>query len=512
MRRPTRAAIATTSRGAAEAGAHIAKHGGNAVDIAVAAALTATASEILMCSIAGSGFLMVHRAGAATELIEGADAMPGRGAPRDPGPPRWRTVHVPYGDGIDFMVGHGSVAVPGFLAALELAWQRHGSLPWAEIVAPSVELARAGWPTAQGTADWLALAGKPLFGHQQASFDSFFPGGEPVRTGQIMRIPGLADTMDAIAREGARALYQGDLAAALVAELQAHGGYVTREDLAAYRATARRPLALESRGFELALNPPPAVGGAAAGTLIGLIQHGWRGDMSPRERALHHARAQRYLLDLRDRELARRSFDDAAARLLLAEDALLRHAHALRSPHTTHMSVATADGSAVAVTMSLGYGSGVTIPGTGIACNNSLGEPELNPFGFFAVEPGTPMISNMAPTVAWHPDGRCIALGSPGAGRITTTVAQTWTRHALEGMSLEDAVLAPRLHVEARPDGHRVHCEPGIDTSLLHAEHMVRPYERLHMFFGGAHLAAVDADGRLHAVADPRRSGTALLV
>lgn len=502
----TRAAIAATSQSTVDTGLRIAREGGNAVDIAVAAALTATASEILMCSIGGSGFIMLRMPGQPAELIDGADAMPGLAAPIT-GEPRWREAHVPYGDGLHFMVGHGAVAVPGLLAALETAWQRHGSLPWPEIVAPALELTRRGWPVAMGTASWLDLTGEPVFGQHAASRACFWPDERLVRTGQTMCIPGLDSTMAAIAEHGADALYRGDLAAVFADEMAAHGGYVTRADLAAYRALVREPLRLCSRGFELSLNPPPAIGGAAVGSLIGLTSIGWDHGHAPAERVLHQARAQRYIFGLRAREFIGESFGPEYARALLEEPSLVRHHHRLRSPHTTHLSVATADGGVVAITMSIGYGAGVTIPGTGIVCNNSLGEEELNPRGFFALAPGERLVSNMAPSVAWHPDGRTLAFGSPGASRITSAIAQTWVRFAFEGMSFEDAVAAPRLHVEEWHDGARAQCEPGLDTSLLESEFIVRPFSEPHMFFGATHLCGKGQDGVLHAVADARRDG-----
>ncbi|NIP98613.1 MAG: gamma-glutamyltranspeptidase, partial [Akkermansiaceae bacterium] len=106
---------------------------------------------------------------------------------------------------------------------------------------------------------------------------------------------------------------------------------------------------------------------------------------------------------------------------LLEPGTLRRNLRALASPNTTHLSIVTGEGGLAAVTMSNGYGSGITIPGTGVICNNSLGEPELNPRGYHAAAPGTRMVSNMAPTLARHPDGRrFLAMGSPGASRITT--------------------------------------------------------------------------------------------
>ena len=161
----------------------------------------------------------------------------------------------------------------------------------------------------------------------------------------------------------------------------------------------------------------------------------------------------------------------------------------------------------VAITMSMGYGSGIVAPGLGIACSNSLGEPELNPRGFHRGQPGSRLTTNMSPSVAWHADGRCLALGSPGASRITTSIAQTWLHVVLDGQSYEESVAAPRLHIEPFGGQLRAQFEPGIDTSLLDDRVVLRPFDSTDWYFGGVKLAGLDDRGQLHSVADSRREG-----
>ena len=502
MTNTTPVAIAADSPLTTRAGVEIAQLGGNAVDIAVGAALAASLSEILMCSLGGSAFLMIHKPGQSPELVDGADAMPGGHLKLDPNSAGWREVDLPYGDGITVRAGQASVAVPGMLAALETAWRRGGSLPWSEVVSPALELARNGFSLSPTTARWLSIAGKPLFFPQQASRDCFFPDGSQAAAGEPFYIPDMAQTLELIAREGAGAFYRGDIAAAFVKEMSENGGFVTRSDLANYRAIVRQPLKLTSWGFELALNPPPAVGGAALGSLMGLLELTAKPDMTSAQQTRQQVQAMRALWELRSQE---------NPEVFLAEDTLRRYLSRIQSPNTMHLSVATGEGEMVSVTMSNGYGSGVTIPGTGITCNNSLGEPELNPKGFLGAALGERMVSNMAPSLAWHPDGRCLAFGTPGASRITTALAQMWTRYAAAGVSLEEAVAAPRLHVEPKNSKWRVLCEPGIDTTLLEAEGKnleIYPFERLDMFFGAIKIAGINGRGKLEAVADNRREGS----
>lgn len=508
MTHATPVAIAAGSPLTTSAGMAIAQQGGNAVDVAVAAALTATLSEVLMCSVGGSAFLMIQMPGQPPELIDGADAIPSGHLSLAPESAGWREVHLPYGDGITVRGGHASVAVPGMLAALETAWRRHGSLPWSEIVDPALELAQQKFPLGTTTARWLKLAGNLLFDQQPASRECFFPTGEqPLQAGELFQIPDIAETLDMISREGARAFYEGDLAAAFAEEMSDHGGFVTRSDLANYRAQVRQPLQLYSHGFELALNPPPAVGGAALGSLIRILEMSQTSNSTPAERTRQQVQAQAAILRLRQNEFIASDFDQRAAQVLLEEEILRQHLNALNSPHTMQISVASSSGELVSMTMSSGYGSGITIPKTGIICNNSLGEPELNPQGFLVAPPGSRLVSNMVPTLAWHPDGRCLAFGTPGASRITTSMAQMWTRYAAEGVSLDGAVAAPRLHVESTSEGLRVLCEPGIDTSLLSSDVEIYPFEQLDMFFGAIKVVSVDPQGHLQAIADPRREG-----
>lgn len=507
----TPAAIAGSSVDAVAAGERIARLGGNAVDIAVAAALTATVSEIVFCSLGGSGYMMLRLPGRKAELIDGGDAVPSIAF--DPDRTSWRSCELPYGDGVTVGAGHASVAVPGLLAALETAWGRHGSLPWRVLVEPAIETAKEGFTFGATGAHWLQLTGHILFHDQRASRECFFPNGiDPVQAGEHFRIPHIADTLELVARDGAAAFYQGDLGEAFAAEMRDNGGRITFDDLRSYEAVVRKPLIAKSSGFHLALNPPPAVGGAVAGSLIGLSTAACERPMADALWARQQARTQAVILQLREQRITQGGFDRAAAQSLLEPEWIRQNLAAMNSPHTTHLSVATRDGTLVSLTMSNGYGSGITIPGTGIACNNGLGEPELNPQGFAAAAAGSRLTSNMAPMVAWHDDGRAMAIGSPGAGRITTAIAQTWCRLVIDGMPPHEAVEAPRLHVERWDDGLRVQCEPGIETNLLQREFIIRPFENKNMFFGAVKLASVNAADDLTAVADRRREGATAIV
>jgi gamma-glutamyltranspeptidase/glutathione hydrolase len=293
--------------------------------------------------------------------------------------------------------------------------------------------------------------------------------------------------------------------------MAATGGLVTRDDLAAYRAEVRRPLRLRARGTSLHLNPPPAVGGVAVGSLIRLLEESWHPDAPAAAWVAAQVRAQQVLFGLRRDGGIGAAMGEAECRALLAPGLLRRQAGAMASPHTTHISVATADGSLVALTLSNGYGSGITIPETGIPCNNSLGEPELNPAGYLAAPPGSRLVSNMAPSLVRLANGSRFALGSPGASRITTAMAQVWSRLTLEGLRPEEAIAAPRLHLQTERDPPLLLCEPGFDLSAVEEELEVYRFAAPDMYFGGIKMAGTDVDGQLLAHADQRREGAVRL-
>jgi gamma-glutamyltranspeptidase/glutathione hydrolase len=504
----TQVAIASESPYTVEAGRQLAEMGGNAVDIAVGTALAATVSEALMCSLGGSAFINIKLPGEDPELIDGADMMPHiPESDLNNEEKAWKTVDIPYGDGIQINVGHASVAVPGMLRALELAWQRHGSLPWAQILEPAIALAKSGTTANQTLVMWLGMAGHAVFFDQAESRETFFPdGATPLQQGEFYKPPHLATSLEQVAKDGADALYRGELGRAFSDEITANNGYVTMGELAAYEAKVRKPIVLQSHGYKLALNPPPSIGGAMAGSMVQMYDALWSGDMSPAERTLTIARIQRTMFSLRHQEGSGDWSDERAAQIL--EKAWLeKFFHKTFSPNTMHMSVATADGTVVAITMSNGYGSGISIPGTGIPTNNSLGEPEMNPAGYFRIPAGGRLVSNMSPTTVWDDRGTNLAMGSPGASRITTTILQGWIRMGFENMSFEDMVRAPRLHVEYIDDEFVVQHEPGIDVSLAGKHFKLRAFDAPDMYFGALNVAGVDALGKLHALADTRRHG-----
>ncbi len=496
-------AVAAPSPVSRDAGLGTAADGGNAVDAALAAAIAAMSTEPGIVSLMGGAFINIWPPDRPPEVVDGNVEMPGRGVGRDRLGLGVRQVVTSYGGGVTLWAGHGSVANSGAVPALALARERHGSLPWARLIEPAALACREGYPVGSAAALYLSHVRDSLFGHDREAHRLVTGAdGHTLRAGERTSNPHLAEVLDLLAAQGPSLLSTGEVGRVLVAMMDENGGLVTEEDVKAYRPEVREPILRGIGDWTLALNPPPAVGGPILAVMLD--------ELSRRERWDHadviaiQREVLTYRLNIHDR-----SWDLLADghRLL---DTIDRHGLAglPRSASTAHVSAVDSDGLACAITMSAGYGAGMTIPGTGLLLNNALGEPELNRLGLHALTPGTRLASNMAPTTARGTEGRVLAIGSPGADRITTALMQVLARVCLREEALQVAVDAPRLHVRVHEDDPvRVDFAPGPGMGEAVAQSGLTSYgyEGLHMYFGGVGAALRRRDGSLEAAGDPRR-------
>ena len=510
----SKVALASSSQISADAGAEIARLGGNAVDAAIAAAMVSAITEPGVCALGAGAYLTIWPVDGDPVTIDANVAVPGIGQVADLQAARpmqaGREIFMEYGGGITTIVGHASVATPGALAGCDLAAKRYGCLPWPVLFGPAIEWARNGYPLSQASYNYLQYSHQLVFGWNPQSYQALHTAdGHIIKPSGLVFVDGLADSLEEIARHGVATFYRGDIAAAMVADLAANGGTMTLADLAQYEALPRPCLRARLQQWEIATNPAPAVGGATLAAMLMQMDisadTNWSADEVARLADIQHA-----VLGFRRTHLADR--DDPQPEI----EELLRLARAGRldgmtAPSTVHVSAVDTDGLACAITMSAGYGSGVMPPGTGIWLNNCLGELELNSRGLAAEPPGRRLPSNMAPCVARSANGRSLAIGSPGADRITSAILVTLVNFIHHGRSLSDAIEAPRLHVEHGSSGWRVACEPGLSQAKLRLP--VRSFDSLSMYFGGVGAALLHRDGHLEAAADPRRTGgTAITV
>ncbi|MFQ6004421.1 MAG: gamma-glutamyltransferase [Woeseia sp.] len=499
-----RVAVATTSQLAADAAAEIADQGGNAVDCAVAAAMFAINTEPGVCALPGSAYVTVWPPHADPVTIDGNVAVPGKGLPPENRIGGAVPVSMEYGGGIETLVGPGSVAVPGTLAALERASERFGKVSWQQLLDPTIRAARTGFPLPASCHFYLKYSGDIVFGRSEDGYGALHQANGSLRDAQSnIVVPHLADSLEAIACEGSRIFYEGEIASILADHVRQGGGALTLEDLQSYEPITRPSLCTDLGEWRIATNPPPAVGGAVLTAMLLAFREmpatSWSEESLRQLVSVQHA-----VLDYRKEHLDLSEDVAADVAKLLEQARSGQLVGRYLSASTVHTSAVDDASLACAITASSGYGSGEMPKGTGLWLNNCLGELELNRKGLAAGPPGIRLPSNMAPGAA-RSTRQVLAIGSPGADRITTALHQFLINFVQVGLSLEDAVAHPRAHLEISDSGLNLAVEPGLEMPAL--DITVTPYPEIGMYFGGVGAALFDTETGFEVAADPRREG-----
>jgi gamma-glutamyltranspeptidase/glutathione hydrolase len=491
-----RGVVAAGHAESARAGAEALRVGGNAVDAALAAMLTALTCEPLLTGLGAGGYMLVVSEGSDPVLLDFFVEAPGRDGGGRPPAGELVPVEVSFGDAVQiFHVGPASAGAYGFPAGVCEAARRFGTIPLADLAAPASRLARCGVPLSAEQAYIVEILGPTVLSTPECAA-LFAPEGRLLGVGDVFRQPEVGDALERLGRDGCDPFYTGDIGAAVADWLRERGGLVSAADLAAYEVITREPLRVGFRGRDVLTNPPPSPGGLL---LAGALAELDRAPSPPPVTAI--ADAMQSAQDARTPEFLRGLAEPGFAQRFLRQ--------ASRLGSTTHVAALDANGGACSVTCSNGSASGVVVPGTGIHLNNMLGESDLNPEGFHRHAPGRRMPSMMSPTVLLR-DGRPeLAVGSAGSNRIRSAILQTILRCVDERMSAQDAVRAPRIHYE---DGV-VFAEPGIDVAALErAGRTIRRFRAPNLFFGGAQAAERHSDGGFSGGGDPRRGGAAVVV
>lgn len=498
----------------AEAASEILKDGGNAFDAILAAIYAACAAEPALASLGGGGFLLACPKDSSPIVYDFFVQTPQQRRPV--GDLDFQPILANFGPVTqEFHIGFASIAVPGVVRGLFTAHSQLASLPMHRIVEPAKQIARHGMRLSRYQA-YIHSVIQPILTWSpsaRAIFAKTIHSHDLLATDDVLVNPELSDTLDALAREGDKLFYEGEIATAIEKLCQEHGGYLTKQDLHHYQTILRKPLSYTYRHATIMSNPPPSAGGALIAFGLALLKDFSLGPQdfgtsSYLQILLHilaetqHARAE----SKSDIE----AIDDPHSILhtALLERYIAKLANLPKSFRgTTHISVMDKAGNAASATLSNGEGCGHTIPHTGIMLNNMLGEEDVNPYGFHQWQMNCRMSSMMAPTALAFDDGRFAVLGSGGSNRIRTAVLQVLINLIDFGLDPSQAVQAPRIHFEKQ----FLNFERGVPSldenflSLAAANYKCWP-ER-NMFFGGVHTVMRHPDGRFEGAGDPRRAG-----
>jgi len=489
------------------------EEGGNAFDAALGAMCAACVCEPMLASLGGGGFLLAQTAAGESQVSDFFTQTPSATT----GQLDFYPIQADFGTATqEFHIGMGSIAVPGVIAGLFAVHQSNCRLPLKKIIEPAVHLAREGLRINK-LQQYLNEILKEIIcasPEARAFATPMFAPGRLTEIGEFIYNPDLANTFEALVDHGRRWFYEGEPASRLVKDCEQKGGLISAADMQSYEVILRKPVTLELHGARISVNSPPSPGGCLTVFALSLLnkvrqaQHPWD---SP-QYALELARVMQASSLVRIRHGLEAGLDDKTAAAIISPENLSSWRQTLlegglASRGTTHISVADAAGNLASLTLSNGEGSAYVLPGSGIMLNNMLGEEDLNPAGFHRMPPGIRLASMMTPTIANLADGGQIALGSGGSNRIRSAILQVLANRLEFGMSLEQAVKAPRLHLE----GSHLNVENGFSSDALKALEAewpgVEQWEGSNLFFGGVHAVEQLANGEFRAAGDPRRGG-----
>jgi gamma-glutamyltranspeptidase/glutathione hydrolase len=524
--------VSSSSAIASAAGIEILKKGGNAVDAAIATAFAEAVTWPSGGNIGGGGFLIYHGADGEVTAFDFREKAPLAST---------RTMYLDEDGNVRDNSNHDSllaVGVPGTVAGMELAHQRYGTLPWADLLQPAIDLARDGIPISWYLHESFKEL-KPWWDKYPSSAQVFLrKDGSFYQFGDTWKQPDLADTLERIQKNGKDEFYRGKTARLIADFMKKNSGIITLEDLDNYQAFEREPIRGSYRGYEIVSMPPPSSGGVVMVQMLNILE-----GFDLREIG-HNSALYLHLLT----EAMRRAYADRAnflgdpdfnedlpvTRLTSKKHAAAqrstidldyksdsdpaRFAQLYESEETTHFSVVDKDGNMVSLTYTLeyGYGSKAVVAGAGFLLNNEMGDFNARPgvtledgtIGTVAnlIRPEQRMLSSMSPTVVAKDGVPLFATGTPGGRTIINTVLQTILNIIDHEMNIAEALSAGRIHHQWLPDSTLM------ETALLSPD-TLRLYEarghetRDTSSIGAAMIVYRDPQtGVLSGAADPRAS------
>ena len=508
---------------ASAAGAEMLAAGGNAIDAAIAALFTLTVVEPMMVGIIGGGMAHIRLADGSHRFIDGQSTVP-RAVRPDTYRSKPGSAHDVF-DTVDdeSLNGPKAVAVPGSLKAWCETLQRFGTMPLADVMQPAIKHASRGFAATPYLHECITdCAGEMLKDKPISAI--YLPGGAPLKAGDRVVQSEYAETLSHIARHGEAALYRGPLGDILVDYMKANGGFISREDLASYKTVERAPIRANYRGWEILGPPPPAASGVHIAQMLNILEGYDIAALGFGTPETIHLLAEVLKIAFADRAAASGDpdFVGVPVHRLTSKEYAEERRHAidpkraqkwgagvaqLEGAHTTHMTAADAMGNVVATTQTINnlFGAKILIPGLGTVPNNYMNLYDPRPGHALSLQPGKRVTTSMSPMMALRDGKLAYALGLPGGKRIFPSALQALLNLIDHGMSLQEAVEAPRVWTE----GNALEVEQAVPEAVR-AELRSMGHEVVVMptVAGGMNAIQFHGEGRLTGAACWRADGT----
>ncbi len=523
--------VVSAEKYATLAGVEVLKEGGNAVDAAVTVGFTLAVTFPRAGNIGGGGFMLVHlNEGNKTVAIDYREKAP-KAATKDMFLDNYGNV-----DNDKARNSILSVGVPGTVAGLILALENYGTIPLERALKPAIQLAKNGFPVTKELRNSLIQFENRLLESKESKKVFFSNNGQPPAVGKTLKQKDLAWVLKQISKKGNDGFYKGKVAKKITKFMKKDGGIITKEDLKSYKPVIRKPVSGTYRGYEIYSMPPPSSGGVHLVQILNILEYYNLAEYKQNSPQSIHIMAEAMKLAYADRskylgdpdfadipveELTSKSYAKSLQNKISKNKAALstevKPGNPYESHDTTHYSVMDKYGNAVSNTYTLNfpYGTGISVPGTGILLNNEMDDFSAKPgtpnaYGLIgneynSIEPEKRMLSSMSPTIVIKDGKPFLVTGSPGGSRIITTVLQILTNTIDYNMDIAGATVSPRFHNQWLPD--KLFVEPGItpDTKgkLNNMGHTVEETKSL----GSAH-SITKIGNYYYGFSDPRRAGS----
>jgi gamma-glutamyltranspeptidase/glutathione hydrolase len=527
-------AVSSRSALASEVGVEILRQGGNAIDAAVAVGFALAVTYPSAGNIGGGGFMVLRLADGQVLTQDHREKAPLTAS---------TDMFLDANGDVDRELSLFSLqasGVPGSVAGMLDALEKHGTMTREQVLAPAIALAEQGFVLNED------LAGDfndtmPYFERHPASQTIFTNNGSPYRAGDLFVQADLAESLKRVSAQGRDGFYKGPTADLIVAEMQRNGGLISHEDLETYDVVWREPIRGDYRGYEIWSMPPPSSGGVVLMQILNMLESydigtlGWGSSQTVHltVEALRRAYADRaeHLGDpdfypvpidkLISKDYALERFEGMDPQAASDSEEIFAGNWVDESMDTTHFSVVDGQGNAVSVTTTLNgsYGNRIVVPGAGFLLNNEMDDFSAKPgspnmYGLLGgeankIEPGKRMLSSMTPTIVVKDGATVLVTGSPGGSTIINTVLHIVMNVIDHGMNVEEAVASPRFYHQWKPDQIRFERDSISAETRSTLESMGhRGFVEAGFAYGDANSIVVQ-DGQIEATSDPRSAGGA---
>lgn len=513
------------------AGLEVLREGGNAIDAAVTVGFTLAVTFPRAGNLGGGGFMLIRLAETNEVIALDYREKAPKAATKD--------MFLDKDGNVDKEKSRNSilaVGVPGTVAGLTLALEKYGTISLKRALKPAIKLAEKGFPVSYELRRSLIEAKKRIENSDASMFIFFNENGNPHKVEKTLKQKDLAWSLRQISKNGEDAFYKGKISKKIVKFMDKEGGLITKDDLSSYEPVIRKPVNGNYRGYEIYSMPPPSSGGVHLIQMLNMLEkHSVDTFSHNSAKTIHlmtevmklaYADRSKYLgdpdfVEVSTEELISKNYSDKLQKKINQKKATPSNnikpgKPVYESTNTTHFSVMDKYGNVVSntYTLNFAYGTGITVPGTGILLNNEMDDFSAKPgvpnaYGLIggeynAIEPQKRMLSSMTPTIVLKNEKPFLATGSPGGSRIITTVLQVILNVIDHKMNIAEATASPRIHHQWLPD--KLYVEKGISKDtiglLKKKGHKVNAKRVL-----GSSQSIMKVGKYLYGFSDPRRPG-----